>query len=131
MALGDEFSSRNSRRVDEIGRFLAHGTVEHDNSVIRTYAVEGFFTGEVMKILQSIACIGALMAGFAGVAGAADAPSDSAAYKQKLHDCQTQMKTDHADMNHDARRKACRKQLGSAPKSTKTAPAAAPATLTP
>ena len=80
-----------------------------------------------MKISHLIACTGVLLAGMAGIARADDAPTDAAAYKQKLHDCQTQMKTDHADMNHDARRKACRKQLGMAPKSMKAAPAAAPA----
>jgi len=79
-----------------------------------------------MKLLHNIVCATALLAGISGVAQAADSPSDPAAYKQKLHDGQTQMKTDHPDMNHDARRKACRKQLGSMPKAPTAAPAATP-----
>jgi hypothetical protein len=81
-----------------------------------------------MKVLHTIACVGALLAGIAGVARADDTPTDAAAYKQKLHDCQTQMKTDHPDMNHDARHKACRKQLGPMPKAPKATSAAPPAT---
>jgi hypothetical protein len=81
-----------------------------------------------MKVLHTVACVGALLAGIAGVARADETPADPAAYKQKLHDCQTQMKTDHPDMNHDARHKACRKQLGPMPKAPKAAPAASPTT---
>jgi hypothetical protein len=78
-----------------------------------------------MNVLHKIAFTAALFIGIAGVAQAADSP-DVAAYKQKLHDCQTQMKTDHPDMNHDARRKACHKQLGPMPKTSAAAPAATP-----
>lgn len=81
-----------------------------------------------MKAMHSIACVGVLLAGLAGVARADDTPADAAGYKQKLHDCQTQMKTDHPDMNHDARRKACRKQLGPMPKAPKAPPASSPST---
>ncbi len=77
-----------------------------------------------MKVFHSIACAAALLAGISGLARADDAPADPAAYKQKLHDCQTQMKTDHPDMNHDARRKACRKQLGAMPKDSAATPTA-------
>jgi len=79
-----------------------------------------------MKALRSavfgIALMAAVSAG-ARADNAPTAPTDKTDYKQKLHDCQTQMKTDHPDMNHDARRQACRKQLGPMPKS-----APAPAT---
>jgi hypothetical protein len=84
-----------------------------------------------MKVLHTIACTGVLLASLVGVARADDTPTDAAAYKQKLHDCQTQMKTDHPDMNHDARRKACHKQLGPMPKAPKAAPASPPATSSP
>jgi hypothetical protein len=84
-----------------------------------------------MKVLHTIACAGALLAGIAGAARADDTPTDPAAYKQKLHDCQTQMKTDHPDMNHEARHKACRKQLGPMPKAPKAAPAASSPTTSP
>lgn len=77
-----------------------------------------------MKVLHTVALTAALLAGISGVARADDTPPDAAAYKQKLHDCQTQMKSDHPDMNHEARRKACRKQLGPMPKAPKPAPAA-------
>ena len=80
-----------------------------------------------MKIATKIICSIALLGGTMGIAQAADAPADPSSYKAKLHDCVTQMKTDHPDMNHDARRKACRKQLGPAPKSSAGAAAAAPA----
>jgi hypothetical protein len=83
-----------------------------------------------MKSIRMLICCLSLVAGFTGIASAADAPTDAGSYKQKMHDCATQMKTDHPDMNHDARRKACRKQLGPSPKtpaSTTAAPAPAPA----
>jgi hypothetical protein len=84
-----------------------------------------------MKVLHTVACTAVLLAGIAGIARADDTATDPAVYKQKLHDCQTQMKTDHPDMNHDARRKACRKQLGPMPKAPKAAPATPPAATTP
>lgn len=84
-----------------------------------------------MKVLHTVACAAVLLAGIAGIARADDTATDPAVYKQKLHDCQTQMKTDHPDMNHDARRKACRKQLGPMPKAPKAAPATPPAATTP
>ena len=77
-----------------------------------------------MKSIRMLVCSVGLIAAFTGVARAADAPTDAADYKQKMHDCATQMKTDHPDMNHDARRKACRKQLGPAPKKAAAATAA-------
>jgi hypothetical protein len=79
-----------------------------------------------MKSIRMLVCCVSLIAGSTGIASAADAPTDATSYKQKMHDCATQMKTDHPDMNHDARRKACRKQLGPAPKA-----AAAGTTATP
>jgi hypothetical protein len=78
-----------------------------------------------MNLMNTVALTAAFWVGAAGVAQAADSP-DATAYKQKLHDCQTQMKTDHPDMNHDARRKACRKQLGPSPKTPAAASAPAP-----
>ena len=82
-----------------------------------------------MKAMGILVCSMGVIAGFTGIARADDAPTDPAAYKQKMHDCVTQMKTDHPDMNYKARRKACHKQLGPAPKApTGTAPA--PATPT-
>jgi hypothetical protein len=84
-----------------------------------------------MKLLHTLTCTAALLVGIAGIARADDTATDAAVYKQKLHDCQTQMKTDHPDMNHDARRKACHKQLGPMPKAPKAAPATPPAATTP
>ena len=72
-----------------------------------------------------------LIVGATGIARAADEPVDHAAYKQKMHDCATQMKADHPDMNHDARRKACHQQLGAAPKAPGAATPAAPAPTKP
>ncbi len=81
-----------------------------------------------MKSVRVLVCSLGLIAGSTGLASADDAPTDAASYKQKMHDCATQMKTDHPDMNHEARRKACRKQLGPAPKAPpSTATPAAPA----
>jgi len=77
-----------------------------------------------MKTTRMLICCVGVSACLAGIARADDAPGDLSAYKQKMHDCVTQMKTDHPDMNHAARRKACHKQLGPAPKA---AAAAAPA----
>jgi hypothetical protein len=70
-----------------------------------------------MNALRMVVCAATLFSGTVAVCHAQDTPADPAAYKQKLHACVTQMKTDHPDMNHDARRKACHKQLGPAPKS--------------
>jgi hypothetical protein len=78
-----------------------------------------------MKALHTVALTAALLLGTAGVTQAADSP-DVAAYKQKLHDCSTQMKTDHPEMNHSARRKACHKQVGPMPKSSAATPAPTP-----
>ena len=78
-----------------------------------------------MNALRIVVLTAALVSGTAGIAQAADSP-DVAAYKQKLHDCSTQMKTDHPEMNHSARRKACHKQLGPMPKSSAAAPAPTP-----
>ena len=80
-----------------------------------------------MKSFRVLVFSVGLTVGFTGIANAADAPSDAASYKQKMHDCATQMKTDHPDMNHDARRKACRKQLGPAPKAPASAATPTPA----
>ena len=80
-----------------------------------------------MKAMRMLLCSVGVIAGLSGIARADDA-TDPAAYKQKMHDCTTQMKTDKPDMNHDARRKACRKQLGPAPKSKGGAMTPAPAT---
>jgi hypothetical protein len=77
-----------------------------------------------MKAMRILVCSMGVIAGFTGIARADNAPTDPAAYKQKMHDCVTQMKTDHPDMNYKARRKACHSQLGPAPKApTGTAPA--------
>lgn len=85
-----------------------------------------------MKSLCTVVYSTALLGGMVGIAHGQDAPKDPAAYKQQLHQCVTQMKTGHPDMNHAARRKACRKQLGPAPKSSTPAPATtAPATSKP
>jgi hypothetical protein len=86
--------------------------------------------GSIMKALRVLICSVGVMSCFAGIARADDVPADAAAYKQKMHDCVTQMKTDHADMNYKARRKACHKQLGPMPKAmpAQTTPPAAPAT---
>jgi hypothetical protein len=73
-----------------------------------------------MKAMPILVCSVVAMAGFAGIARADDATGDPAAYKQKMHDCVMQMKTDHPDMNYKARRKACHKQLGPAPKGSST-----------
>ncbi len=81
-----------------------------------------------MKAMRVLICSVGLMSCFAGIARADDAPADAAAYKAKMHDCVTQMKADHPDMNYKARRKACHKQLGPMPKATPAAPAAAPST---
>jgi hypothetical protein len=80
-----------------------------------------------MNTARTIVYSFALLGGMVGIAQAQDTPADPADYKQKLHGCVTQMKTDHPDMNHDARRKACRKQLGPAPKSSAAATPMAPA----
>jgi hypothetical protein len=80
-----------------------------------------------MNAVRTVVYSAALLSSMVGIAHAQDTPADPAAYKQKLHQCVTQMKTDHPDMNHEARRKACRKQLGPAPKSpTAAAPASTP-----
>jgi hypothetical protein len=81
-----------------------------------------------MNAMRTVVYSAALMSGLAGITHAQDAPADATGYKAKLHQCVTQMKTDHPEMNHDARRKACRKQLGPSPTaSAATAPASAPA----
>jgi hypothetical protein len=82
-----------------------------------------------MKALRVLIFSMGVAACLTGFARADDAPGDAATYKQKLHDCVTQMKKDHADMNHEARRKSCRKELGPAPKAP--APASAPAAAAP
>jgi hypothetical protein len=79
-----------------------------------------------MKAITTLVCSVGVMAAFTGIVHADDASPDYAAYKQKMHDCVTQMKTDHPDMNYKARRKACHKQLGPAPKKDAAAPAPAP-----
>jgi hypothetical protein len=79
-----------------------------------------------MKAIYMLVCSAGLIASLSGIARADDT-ADAAAYKQKMHDCATQMKTDHPEMNHAARRKACHKQLGPSPKSTTGAAATAPA----
>lgn len=82
-----------------------------------------------MKAIPMLVCSVSVIAGLSGIARAADGATDPAAYKQKMHDCTTQMKTDKPDMNHEARRKACRQQLGPAPKKSAAAPMpASPAT---
>jgi hypothetical protein len=83
-----------------------------------------------MKAIPLLVCSVVAMAGFAGVAHADDPITDPAVYKQKMHDCVTQMKSDHPDMNYKSRRKACHKQLGPAPKAT-PAPASTAAPTTP
>jgi len=81
-----------------------------------------------MNAIRTLVYSAALLSVTVGIAQAQDTPADPAAYKQKMHQCVTQMKTDHPDMNHDARRKACRKELGPSPKATAAAaPASAPA----
>lgn len=80
-----------------------------------------------MKAIRMLACCVGVIAGLAGIARADDT-ADPATYKQKMHDCATQMKTDKPAMNHEARRKACRQQLGPAPKSKGGAMSSAPAT---
>jgi hypothetical protein len=80
-----------------------------------------------MKAMRILVCSAGIMAGLTGIARADDASADPAAYKQKMHDCVTQMKSDHPDMNYKARRHACHKQLGPAPK----APAGSPPATTP
>ena len=81
-----------------------------------------------MKAMSILVCSLAMTAVFAGIARADDAITDPAVYKQKMHDCVTQMKTDKPDMNYKARRKACHQQLGPAPKAPAGTP---PATTTP
>jgi hypothetical protein len=83
-----------------------------------------------MKAIRILVCSLGVMAAFTGISRADDVSPDRAAYKQKMHDCVTQMKSDHPDMNYKARRKACHKQLGPAPKAPASAPAA-PAPSTP
>jgi hypothetical protein len=87
----------------------------------------------IMKSMSVLACSIVVMAGFAGMARADDPITDPAVYKQKMHDCVTQMKTDKPDMNYKARRKACHQQLGPAPKAAPSATPSAtpPATTTP
>jgi len=75
-------------------------------------------------LVQSIVVTACL----AGLARADDAGGGDASYKQKMHDCVTQMKTDHPDMNYKARHKACHKQLGPSPKSQAAMPSASPKT---
>jgi hypothetical protein len=79
-----------------------------------------------MKAMPILAGSIVVMTGLAGIARADNAPTDPAAYKQQMHDCVTQMKTDHPDLNYKARRKACHKQLGPAPKAPAAAPSATP-----
>lgn len=81
-----------------------------------------------MKAMRILVCSIGVMTGFAGIARADDASVDPAAYKQKMHDCVTQMKSDHPDMNYKARRKACHKQLGPAPKAPTGTPPASSST---
>ena len=69
-----------------------------------------------MNAVRMVVCSATLLSGLVTVCHAQDTPADPAACKQKLHAYVTQMKTDHPEMNHDARRKACHKQLGPAPK---------------
>ena len=78
-----------------------------------------------MKVMRVLICSVGVMSCFAGIARADDA---APTYKQKMHDCVTQMKSDHPDMNYKARRKACHKQLGPSPKAMAPSTAPAPAT---
>jgi hypothetical protein len=75
-----------------------------------------------MKTIPLLACSIVVMAGSAGIARADDPITDPAVYKQKMHDCVTQMKTDKPDMNYKARHKACHQQLGPSPKAAAGAP---------
>ncbi len=79
-----------------------------------------------MNVVRNVVYSATLMGGLVGIAHAQETPADATTYKEKMHQCVTQMKTDHPDMNHEARRKACHKQLGPSPKAA-AAPAAAPA----
>ena len=79
-----------------------------------------------MKVMPLLVCSAVVLAGVSGIARADDPITDPAVYKQKMHDCVTQQKADHPDLNYKARRKACHKQLGPAPKAT-AAPSSAPA----
>lgn len=76
----------------------------------------------IMKAMPLFVCSVVVAVGFAGIARADDPITDPAVYKQKMHDCVTQAKTDHPDQNYKTRRKACHKQLGPAPKAAAPAP---------
>jgi hypothetical protein len=78
-----------------------------------------------MKAMRMLVCTVGLVGALTGIARADDASMDPAAYKAKMHDCVTQMKSDHPDMNYKARRHACHKQLGPAPKAPAGSPPAA------
>jgi hypothetical protein len=79
-----------------------------------------------MKAMRMLVSSMGVAAAFMGIARADDAAADPAAYKQKMHDCVTQMKADHPDLNYKARRKACHSQLGPAPKTPAGTPPETP-----